>query len=136
MTLTRVKKENTAEPGRSRHSFSEWVREVRENYLLKEFNIWRKAKYYSENNKSDFSSLEFKQAYYYLILINFEIVSETLFENKDFYLRDFNLNDIIYRELCEDIIYILLNLLLADKIVGNEALENSLDNNEKIFFRF
>ena len=33
----------------------------------------------------------------------------------------------------EDILYILLNLLLADKIVGNEALVNSLDNDNKFF---
>lgn len=35
--------------------------------------------------------------------------------------------------MCEDLFYILLNLLLADQIIGNEVLENSLDNDDKFF---
>jgi hypothetical protein len=49
------------------------------------------------------------------------------------YIPDFTLNDVITRELYEDILYILLNLLLANKIIGNISLENSLNNNNKFF---
>ena len=113
--------------------YIEWI--MASSYLLKEFNIWNKAKYYLENKNSEFSSVEFKQAYYYYILRQFEIntPSRGLFYQKCAYIRDYNVNDIIYRELCEDILFILLNLLLADKIIGSEALENSLDNNDKFF---
>lgn len=101
--------------------------------LLKEFNIWNKAKYYLENKNTEFSSIEFKQAYYYIILRQFRFNSTICkLEEKDAYIRDFFfVYDIIYRELCEDILYILLNLLLADKIIGNKALEISLDNHNK-----
>lgn len=44
--------------------YIEWI--ITSAYLLKEFNIWNKAKYYSENKNSVFS-IEFKQAYYYFI---------------------------------------------------------------------
>ena len=42
-------------------------------------------------------------------------------------------HDLIYRELSEDLLYILLNLLLANEIVGNIGLENSLNNDNKFF---
>ena len=114
--------------------YMEWI--IASSYLLKEFNIWMKAKNYLENKNSEFelSSIEFKQAYYYIILRQFEInITIDSFDQKDVYIRDFYVYDIIYRELCEDILYILLNLLLADKIIGNEALVNSLDNDHKFF---
>ena len=114
--------------------YIEWI--IASSYLLKEFNIWKKAKDYTENPNSEFEfcSIEFKKAYYYIILRQFVFTSTIdSFKQKDVYIRDFYVNDIIYRELCEDILFILLNLLLAEKIVGNEALVNSLDNNDKFF---
>lgn len=114
--------------------YTEWI--IASAYLLKEFNIWMKAEFFLENSFSDIesSSLELEKAYYYYILRQFEINNTLgLLNNKDVYIRDFYVNDIIYRELCEDILYILLNLLLADKIIGNEALVNSLDNDNKFF---
>ena len=95
-----------------------------------------KAKYYFENKDSglEFSSIDFKQAYSYFIYRQFKInLSKSSFDQKDAFIWDFYVDDIFYRELYEDILYILLNLLLADKIVGNEALVNSLDNDNKFF---
>lgn len=113
--------------------YIEWI--IASSYLLMEFNIWNKAKYYLENKNSEFSSIEFKQAYNYYILrqFNIHIPNGGFFDRNCSYIRDYYVNDVIYRELCEDILFILLNLLLADKIIGNEALENSLDNNDKFF---
>jgi hypothetical protein len=42
-------------------------------------------------------------------------------------------NENIYRELNEDFLYILLNLILSTKIVGNNDLEKNLDNDQKFF---
>jgi hypothetical protein len=97
-----------------------------------------KAKYYLENKNSgfEFSSIDFKQAYYYLIYRQFKLninINSFDYDYKDLFIKDFYVYDIIYRELCEDILYILLNLLLADKIIGNEALVNTLDNDNKFF---
>ena len=114
--------------------YIEWI--IASSYLLKEFNIWMKAKYYFENKDSglEFSSIDFKQAYSYFIYRQFKInLSKSSFDQKDAFIWDFYVYDIFYRELYEDILYILLNLLLADKIVGNEALVNSLDNDHKFF---
>ena len=114
--------------------YIEWI--IASSYLLKEFNIWMKAKYYFENKDSglEFSSIDFKQAYSYFIYRQFKInLSKSSFDQKDAFIWDFYVDDIFYRELYEDILYILLNLLLADKIVGNEALVNSLDNDNKFF---
>ena len=94
--------------------------------------------YYLENkNKiTGFSSTQFKQAYDYLIVRNFFIfgVNNSYFEDKNKYIQDFTLDNVIYRELCDDFLYILLNLLLANKIIGNIALENSLNNDNKYFY--
>ena len=113
--------------------YQEWI--IASSYLLCEFNIWNKAKYYSENKNSEFSSKEFKQAYYYMIWRQYYILNINIysFDNRNVYIPDFKVNDIIYRELCEDVLYILLNLLLAEKIIGNEVLENSLDNDDRFF---
>lgn len=91
--------------------------------------------YYLENKNTGFSSIEFKQAYNYFILRQFTTMNnlDPLDMDENSYKLDFTLNDVIYRELCEDLLYILLNLLLANKIVGNIALENSLNNNNKFF---
>lgn len=113
--------------------YKEWI--YASYFLLYEYNIWNKAKCYSENKNSEFSSIEYKQAYYYIILRQFIIykISINSFDLKNVYISDFKVNDIIYRELCEDLLYIILNLLLANKIIGNEVLENSLDNNDRFF---
>lgn len=116
--------------------YIEWI--TASSYLLCEFNIWKKARYYAlyvENKNSEFSDIEFKQAYYYIIWRQFMInnLNMNTFDNKNVYITDYKVNDIIYRELCEDFLYILLNLLLANKIIGNEVLENSLDNKDRFF---
>lgn len=116
-------------------NYRSWI--MASSYLLIEYNIWKKAMYYLENkNKiTDFSSTQFKQAYDYLIVRNFFIfgVNNSYFEDKNKYIQDFTLDNVIYRELCDDFLYILLNLLLANKIIGNIALENSLNNDNKYF---
>ncbi len=111
-----------------------WI--VASHYLLKEYNIWTKAKLYSENihlNSSEFNAIEYKQAYYYFIVRQFFIQNPTNMFNTKFYIIDFTVNENIYRELNEDMLYILLHLILADKILGNNDLSKSLNNNQKFF---
>lgn len=104
-------------------------------YLIKEFNIRIKAKLYLDNleNNSKFNSSEYKEAYNYYIKRQF-FITPVDFENKNKYIVDFTIFDNIYRELSEDLIYILLNLILANNILGNYKLEESL-NNENQFFK-
>ncbi len=117
--------------------YREWI--IASTYLLNEYNIWKKAMYYAsaENKKTEFSSIEFKQAYYYIIyrqfIFNNFSAGRVSFGYKNSHVSDFTLNDVIYRVLCEDLLYILLNLLLANKIIGNIGLLNSLDNDNKFF---
>lgn len=110
--------------------YNEWM--IASAYLLYEYDIWKKAIYYVENKNN---SLEFKQAYNYFILRQFKInqFSSNSFNVKNLFIRDYLVNDIVYRELCEDLLYILLNLLLADKIIGNLELENLKNNKDKFF---
>lgn len=114
--------------------YEDWIRTS--IYLLSEYNIWKKALYYAgdENKNYDSNSIEFK-AYNYIILRQFNInqTNRDSFDQKNFYIIDFTLKDVISRELYEDMLYILLNLLLANKIIGNIALENSLNNKNNFF---
>lgn len=118
---------------RPKFLYEDWINTS--TYLLSEYNIWKKALYYLENKNQDSISIEFKQAYYYIIHRQFVInnFSRFSFDEKNSYIKDFTLNDVIYRELCEDLLYILLNLLLANKIIGNKDLLNSLYNDNKFF---
>ncbi len=112
--------------------YNNWI--ITSYYLLKEYNIWSKAKLYLENihlNNSKFSSAEYKEAYNYLVLRQFLINNPVNQFGTTHYIIDFTVNENIYRELSEDILYILLNLTLTDKIIGNNDLEKSLDNNQK-----
>lgn len=116
--------------------YREWI--IASSYLLNEYNIWKKAMTYAasaENKNNGFSSIEFKQAYTYIMGRQFFINGLSLdsFDKKNSYILDFTLNDVMYRELSEDFLYILLNLLLANKIIGNIGLENSLKNDNKFF---
>ena len=118
---------------RSAHRiYTEWI--IASAYLLKELNIWSQAKYYLENKNSKFSYKEFKPAYCYFILRQFKFGGTiNSLDKENVYIRNFFDDDIAYRELSEDILYILLNLFLANKIIGNEALVSSLSNNDKFF---
>jgi hypothetical protein len=113
--------------------YNEWI--IASSYLLTEYNIWKKVLYYLENKNHGSISIEFKQAYDQYIYRQFTSVLNLEPGNMDenIYILDFTLNDVITRELYEDILYILLNLLLANKIIGNISLENSLNNNNKFF---
>ena len=110
--------------------YVDWI--MTSAYLLSEYNIWKKALYYAsvENKNYDSRYIEFKQAYNFIILRQFKInqINRHSFDLKNIYIRDFTIKDVISRELYEDILYILLNLLLANKIIGNIALENSFNN--------
>ena len=106
------------------NTYNNWI--TTSVYLLSEYNIWKKALDYAgdENKNYDSNSIEFK-AYNYIILRQFNInqTNSDSFDPKgpwkNFYIRDFTLKDVISRELYEDMLYILLNLLLANKIIGN-----------------
>jgi hypothetical protein len=106
--------------------------------LLAEYNIWYKVKLYLDNiNSKDckFNSSIYKEAYYYYIARQFYIANPfDYFEAKN-RAHDFTKHDILLREISEDLFYILLNLLLADKIIGNKDLEKSLSlKDENLFF--
>jgi hypothetical protein len=127
--------------------YNEWL--IASRYLLREYNIWFKVKIYVDKelvNNSLLSFLEkdsvndsittffyYEQAYLYYILRQFEIYNQIPHFNPTSYIIDFTSYDHIYREICEDLLYILLNLLLANKIIGNKNLEQSLDNKDKFY---
>lgn len=112
--------------------YNEWL--VASCYLLKEYNIWIKVKLFLDNdsiNNSHISSTVNKKAYHYYILRQFLMYNVVPPFNPMDYIIDFTSYDNIYRELSEDLLYILLNLLLANKIIGDKNLELSLDNKDK-----
>jgi hypothetical protein len=110
--------------------YNEWV--IASHYLLKEYGIWIKVKLFLENgslNNSLYNSIEYKQAYHYFLKRQFNIYGIGVFKKKN-YAVDYTLYENIYRELSEDLLYILLNLLLANEIIGNINLEESLKNKD------
>jgi hypothetical protein len=58
---------------------------------------------------------------------------KSMVENKEFII-DFTIDrDNLYREVCEDYLYVLLNILLANSILNSLDLKLSI-NNENLFF--
>jgi hypothetical protein len=133
LTITPLK--GTSEEPELLNSFgiyNAWI--ITSYFLLMEYNIWIKAKLFAERSdykSSKYKSLEYKDAYYYLIQRQFSMNNFSLDNNdKDQYIIDFSLKVNIYREISEDLLYIILNLLLAIEIIGNKNLIKSLGNEE------
>jgi hypothetical protein len=115
------------EGGSPEKIYSEWL--TTSVYLLKEYNIWKKAIYYLDNNCSSVGFTDYFKAYYFFLTRQFHI-NGLDFRSSSF-IRDFSKKDILYRELYEDFLYILLNLLLTEKILGNTLLKENLNNQDK-----
>jgi hypothetical protein len=112
--------------------YMDWI--ITSYYLLYEYNIWNKVRLYLENidlNDSKYNSIEYKKAYYYYIARQYKI-SVPEFAT-DCYMKNFTNNEVISRELYEDFLYILLNLKLSNKIIGNKVLEALIDDYPKFY---
>jgi hypothetical protein len=106
------------------------------DYLIHEFNILNKAKLYGEalynKNLELINNNEYKDAYYYWKERQVEIIDLTTHFEEKHYIPDFEL-DYLYREICEDITYVILNILLAKNIIESTSLKEykgSLDENK------
>jgi hypothetical protein len=106
-------------------------------YLIWEYNIVIKVKSYLEEDNDKFlNNLEYIEAYCYWInrqtLIQ-GISSEDSF-NKGQFIVNFSLDDEnFYREICEDYVYITLNIILAKSILDNSNLNSNITNRDKFF---
>lgn len=109
--------------------------------LIKEYYILIKCKLYMESLISNTPLLEDKSeyelAYNYwkkrqFIITNLytEInVNDSIYLNN--YIKDFSNENILYREICEDIVYVMLNILLAKSIIDNINIKDYTNKNEE-----
>jgi NADH-ubiquinone oxidoreductase chain 3 len=86
-------------------------------YMIYEYNILTKAKVYLENkclsNPKELS-LDYFDAFVHWQLRQFEISSfQPINIEKTFYIKDYTIDSVMYREICEDLLYVQLNLILA-----------------------
>lgn len=111
--------------------YNQW--KVASYYLIWEYNILKKALYYMDNVNSNLSD-EYKEAYLYWMNRQLDFTDfKSMVENKEFII-DFTIDrDNLYREVCEDYLYVLLNILLANSILNSLDLKLSI-NNENLFF--
>lgn len=112
--------------------FNQW--KVASYYLIIEYNFLKKALYYMNNTSFNLSD-EYKEAYIYWMNRQLEFVDfQKGVENKEFIL-DFTDKDNLYREVCEDYLYVLLNILLANSIINNLDLKFQLSiKDQNLFF--
>lgn len=109
--------------------------------LILEYNYLIKAWIYLNNKKSSVLSNEFKESYDFWKKRQIIILNDTFdFLNlkKDLgilYIPPLWLDgDYINREIAEDILYVLLNILLAKSILTKTKVNNYI-NNDKLFFK-
>lgn len=99
-------------------------------YLIQEYNILKNAKSYIDN--PNLSSECQKKDYYYWVNRQFNILGPI--EDKfgsDIYFNDFYSDlDFMKREIYQDSLYVILNILLGKSIIQN----SNLNNNKKINF--
>nr|AMX22321.1 hypothetical protein [Cryphonectria parasitica] len=113
--------------------YNQW--KVASYYLILEYNILNKAFYYVNNINSNLPR-EYQESYTYWMnrqinLSKFENIQDIIENNS--YIIDITIYDNFYREICEDYLYLLLNILLANSIINNTELVLKV-NNEKLFF--
>lgn len=88
--------------------------------LIWEFNVLNRATKYMDNLSSNTSQPSaYKDSFEYWknrqIIINME---HPLLFQEGFYIRDFTIDlDQLYTEMCEDFLYVMLNIILAKSIV-------------------
>lgn len=111
--------------------FNQW--EVASHYLIFEYNLLKKALYYMNNINLNLSE-EYMEAYFYWMNRQLGFIDfQKEVESKSFII-DFTIGrDNLYREVCEDYLYVLLNILLANSIINNLDLKLSIKN-ENLFF--
>jgi hypothetical protein len=112
--------------------------------LILEYNYLRKAWIYLNNKQSIVLSNEFKESYDFwkkrqVIILNYN--HNLLYINGKNDLVGLNYipplwldGDSLNREISEDILYVLLNILLAKSILTNTKVNNYI-NNDKLFFK-
>lgn len=96
-------------------------------YLFWEYNILKKGWSYMNNRKL---GGEYIEAYVYWVNRQFNIM-EPIFEKLgcEIYFPDFNVYlDNMYREISQDILYVMLNILLAKSKLENSNLNFNLVN--------
>lgn len=109
--------------------YNQW--KVASYLLILEYNILKKALYYMENENLSLSG-EYKESYFYWM--NRQIDFQGFKLESQRFLIDYTIDrDSLYREVCEDYLYVLLNIILANSIINNSELKLSI-NNEKLFF--
>ena len=135
ITITPLLGTSLGEPSPSSSQiFLEWM--IASRYLIYELNIWNKVLFYLNNikNSPELILTEHKKAYSYYIYRQFLMQIDLIdtMSTSSNYIVDSTKDEYVYREIIEDLLYIYLNLLLADKILGNTILQMSLYN-EAVF---
>lgn len=111
--------------------YDQW--KVALHYLIWEYNILKKALYYMDNENSNLS-YEYKEAYVFWMNRQLEYIDLKYMIGNKAFIIDFTIDrDNLYREVCEDYLYVLLNILLANSVINNLDLKFSI-NNENLFF--
>jgi hypothetical protein len=88
------------------------------SYLLWEYDILKKAKIYMDKFDSNLPS-EYKEAYTYWVNRQFLIMQPI---------------GLMFREICEDFLYVLLNILLGKSILQDFNLKINLKNDKEFDF--
>lgn len=103
--------------------------------LILEYDILQKAKLYLELTEENRKyNLNFRHAYIYWLNRQYNMVNmESLLKSDVFILDFFKDKKIFYREVCEDLLYVSLNILLAKEIINNKYLPIYLEQ-DKYFF--
>jgi hypothetical protein len=121
--------------------FSQW--EVSTYMLILEYNYLNKAWIYLNNKESTVLSNKYKEFYIYwkqrqILALNDEINLFSIENKADLglsYVKPIWLDgDCINNEIAEDLLYVLLNILLAKSILTNTKVKNYI-NNDKLFFK-
>lgn len=118
--------------------YNQW--KVATYMLILEYDILFKAKMYMDNKYNKTLSLheEFEYGFAYdnwknrQLYINY-INLEGRVISSESSLLDFNLETVLYLEICEDILYVMLNIILAKTIIDNINLENYSNNSSKFY---
>jgi len=117
----------------ARSIYSQW--KISSYMLIWEYNILNKAiKYMEELDSSISLPSVYRDCFQYWKnrQINLNLENPELF-SLEIYLMDFTLDkDHLYREICEDFLYVMLNIILAKTIVENFNI-NSVNNDAEFY---
>lgn len=114
--------------------YNQW--KISSYMLIWEYNILKKAKRYLDNKDSNLASEDScEKAYNYWKnrQIEMQMGSSAVLVENSYSLNFFEDGDAIKREIFEDLLYVLLNIVLAKSIVDSINI-NSYINNEAEFY--